>query len=144
LRIFCHRWTERHSGWVNRVSLWWIILISLFLFTLVFAPYHPLLIYLLTVPVIWCVLFLCGTERERTPSHFLRMQAAYYRQSGLLFYVLQIAMIRVVDLSVKGMGIDSSLIWQWYRPLLIYRILSLLSGRIAKIRYCLVKRSASV
>lgn len=117
---------------------------SLFLFALVFAPYHPLQLYLPTVPVIWCVLFLCGAEKERTPSRVFKMQAAYYRQSGLLFYVLQIARIRVVDLSVKGMGIEASLIWQWCRPLLIYGILFLLSGEIAKIRYRLVKRSASV
>ena len=107
-------------------------------------PDHPLLLYLPTVPVIWCALFLCGAEKERMPSHFFKMQAAYYRQSGLLFYVLQIAMIRVTDLSAEGIGIESFLIWQWCRPILICGILFLLSRGIAKIRYCLVKRSASV
>lgn len=144
LGISCHRWTEHHSNRKNRVCLWLVILIVLFLFALAFAPYHPLLLYLPTVPVIWCVLFLCGAEKERTPSQFLKMQAAYYRRSGLLFYVLQIAIIRIVDLSVKGIGIDSSLIWQWCRPVLICGILFLLSGGISKIRYRLVKRLVSV
>ena len=144
LGISCHRWTEHHSNRKNRVCLWLVILIVLFLFALAFALYHPLLLYLPTVPVIWCVLFLCGAERERTPSRVFKMQAAYYRRSGLLFYVLQIAIVRVVDLSVTGIGIDSSLIWHWCRPVLICGILFLLSGGIAKIRYCLVKRSASV
>ena len=142
--LFSHRWTEHHSNRKNRVCLWLVILIVLFLFALAFALYHPLLLYLPTVPVIWCVLFLCGAEKERTPSRFLKMQAAYYRRSGLLFYVLQIAIIRIVDLSVKGIGIDSSLIWQWCRPVLICGILFLLAGGIAKIRYRLVKRLVSV
>ena len=145
LGIFCHRWTEQHLDRKNKVCLWLVILICLFLFALVFTPYHhTLLLYLPTVPVIWCVLFLCGAEKERTPSQFLKMQAAYYRRSGLLFYVLQIAIIRIVDLSVKGIGIDSSLIWQWCRPVLIFGILFLLSGGISKIRYRLVKRPVSV
>lgn len=138
LGIQCRRWGEQHPGSDKVVKLCLIILSGLFLTDLALITQDSLT-YLPTIPIIGCLIIMCGFSGEIEPPRLLKKAAIFYRGNGILFYILQIAEVRVIDAAAEEIGIAHNMVWRWCRPMAACMILFLLLFVLGHLKQVLLK-----